>query len=76
MESKEHKVTGEREFDVSLQVDCRISITVRANNAEEAGDIASRIADNGGYNMLDLEVIETHRVNAYDKINNELTDLC
>ncbi len=73
MSNKENeKKTGKRKFTVSLQVDTRIEIDVFAENALEAG----RLASDEPFEMKDLEFIESHMVSAYDVENNELTDLC
>ena len=61
-----------RKFAVSLQVDCRIEIEVYAKDAEEAGENATE----EDFELKDLEVIDTHCVNAYDVANGKLTDLC
>ena len=59
-------------FTVSIQVDCRVPVKVFAVDAEEAG----MLAEYAEYGKKDLEMIETHLVNAYNEETKEYTDLC
>ena len=60
------------QFEVSRQVDCRDYVVVFAKDFDEARDKAGNIS----VDMDELEIIETHVVNATDVVTNELTDLC
>ena len=62
----------EHQFTVSLQVDCRVDVTVWAQDFQEAGACAV-IAD---YEKKDLEIIETHSVNGTDEVTGVFKDLC
>lgn len=62
----------EHQFTVSLQVDCRVDVTVWAQDFHEAGACAV-IED---YEKKDLEIIETHSVNGTDETTGEFKDLC
>lgn len=59
-------------FTVSIQVDCRVDVKVFAVDAEEARELA----EEEDYEKKDLEIIETHCVNAYNEETKEYTDLC
>ena len=61
-----------RNYVVSMQVDCRVDVVVYATDEDDLRAEANR-AD---YDMKDLDVIETHLVNATDVVTNEVTDLC
>lgn len=62
----------EHQFTVSLQVDCRVDVTVWAQDFQEAGACAV-IAD---IKDLPKDYIETHAVNGTDEVTGEFKDLC
>ena len=62
----------EHQFTVSLQVDCRVDVTVWAQDFYEAGACAV-IAD---IKDLPKDYIETHAVNGTDEVTGEFKDLC
>lgn len=61
----------EHQFTVSLQVDCRVDVTVWAQDFKEAGECA----DYADFKKKDLEIIETHSVNGTDEVTGEFKDL-
>ena len=60
------------EFTVSMQVDCRVDVTVFATDFADARDRVSSV----DFEKNDLEIIETHAVNATDEVSGEFKDLC
>ena len=59
-------------FEVERQIDCRDYVEVFARSFAEAGDKASEIP----VDKDKLELIETHIVDATDKVTGEFKELC